>query len=64
MDRLLTMPEVAEITRCSIDTLRWYRTRGIGPECGRVGRRVMYRESAVIAWIDEQMTADRPRTAV
>lgn len=64
MDRLLTMPEVAEMTRCSIDTLRYYRARGIGPECGRLGRRVMYRKSSVIAWIEEQMAAGRPRTAV
>jgi len=42
-DDLLLLPEVAEITRRSIDTLRWLRHRGEGPRGHRSGRRVYYR---------------------
>ena len=36
-DDLLLLPEVAEITRRSIDTLRWLRHRGEGPRGLRGG---------------------------
>ena len=38
-DDLLLLPEVAEITRRSIDTLRWLRHCGKGPRGHRSGRR-------------------------
>jgi hypothetical protein len=53
-DDLLLLPEVAEITRRSIDTLRWLRHRGEGPRGHRSGRRVYYRRHDVMAWLDEQ----------
>jgi predicted DNA-binding transcriptional regulator AlpA len=53
VEELLTMPEVAELTRLPIATLRWYRATGQGgPKSGKVGgRRVMYRRADVEAWI-------------
>lgn len=51
---LLTMSEVSELTRIPIATLRDYRFKGTGPKSGKVGGRVMYRESDVLAWIDAQ----------
>ncbi len=55
---LLTLAEVAAMTRTSPDTLRWYRHVGAGgPRSFKLGRRVMYREEDVHAWIDEQYAA-------
>jgi predicted DNA-binding transcriptional regulator AlpA len=53
-DDLLLLPEVAEITRRSIDTLRWLRHRGEGPQGFRMGRRVVFRRGVVMEWIAEQ----------
>jgi len=60
---ILTMPEVAELTRTPIDTLRWWRQRGTGPISFKVGRRVMYDESDVLAWLDERRNAERGGSA-
>jgi DNA-binding transcriptional MerR regulator len=54
MPRLLTLTEVAELTRLPISTLRYYRQRGSGPPTFRVGRRVMAYETDVLAWVDHQ----------
>jgi predicted DNA-binding transcriptional regulator AlpA len=53
VEQLLTMAEVAKMTRLPIATLRWYRATGKGgPKSGKVGgRRVMYRLSDVVQWI-------------
>jgi predicted DNA-binding transcriptional regulator AlpA len=53
-DDLLLLPEVAEITRRSVDTLRWLRHKGEGPEGFRMGRRVVFRRGAVMEWIATQ----------
>ena len=53
-DDLLLLPEVAEITRRSVDTLRWLRHRGEGPPGFRMGRRVVFRRGAVMEWIAQQ----------
>jgi len=60
---ILTMPEVAELTRTSIDTLRWWRQRGTGPISFKVGRRVMYDEDDVLAWLDARRNAERGGSA-
>ena len=53
-DDLLLLPEVAEITRRSVDTLRLLRHRGEGPPGFRMGRRVVFRRGAVMEWIAQQ----------
>jgi predicted DNA-binding transcriptional regulator AlpA len=53
-DDLLLLPEVAEITRKSVDSLRWLRHRGEGPQGFRMGRRVVFRRGVVMAWIAQQ----------
>lgn len=58
-DRILTIEEVAEKTRKPVATLRYYRSRGGGPASFRLGRRVVYREADVDAWIDAMRAADR-----
>jgi predicted DNA-binding transcriptional regulator AlpA len=56
-DDLLLITEVAQITRRSVDTLRWLRHRGEGPKGHRAGRRVYYRRSDVAEWLAEQERA-------
>ncbi|WP_237089621.1 helix-turn-helix transcriptional regulator [Nocardioides dokdonensis] len=46
--------EVADRTRLPVGTLRWFRHQGTGPRSAKVGRRIMYREADVLAWIDDQ----------
>ena len=54
MEKLLRLPEVAEMTGLPENTLRFWRHQGTGPRSARLGRRVVYRERDVIEWIDEQ----------
>lgn len=54
-DDLLTLGEVAEMTRTTPGTLRWWRHLGTrGPKSFRIGRRVMYRRGDVDAWLAAQ----------
>lgn len=52
--QLLRMEDVAEQTGVPIETLRWWRKRnkGEGPRSAKLGRRVVYRQSDVDAWIE------------
>lgn len=54
MDRLLITEEVSKMTRHPVATLRYYRHRNEGPPSFKLGRRVVYRESDVLAWIEDQ----------
>jgi len=56
-DDLLLLPEVAKITRRSVDTLRWLRHKGEGPAGFRMGRRLVFRRSSVMEWIAAQERA-------
>lgn len=62
-DRLLTIGEVAELTRLPIATLRFKRYDGTGPHSFRLGRRVLYYLSDVLAWIETHYNDDGPRAA-
>ena len=52
MDSYMTTDEVAAQFRTSPATVRYWRHTGYGPRGIKVGRRVLYRESDVQAWID------------
>lgn len=53
--KLLKIEDVADLTGVSVATLRWWRHQGdVGPRSAKLGRRVVYREADVLAWIDEQ----------
>ena len=56
-DDLLLIEEVAAITRRTVDTLRWLRHKGEGPEGFRMGRRLVFRRRAVTEWIAQQEQA-------
>ena len=53
-DKLLTLAEAAGVLRAPVETMRHWRKVGKGPEGFKVGRRVVYRESDVLRWIDDQ----------
>jgi predicted DNA-binding transcriptional regulator AlpA len=51
---LLTVTDVAEMTRLSASTLRYWRHAGTGgPASFKLGRRVMYRRVDVEKWLEE-----------
>lgn len=58
-DRLLLLPEVAELSRRSEATLRWLRHVGgdDAPPLWRQGRRLVAWRSEVLAWLDRQREA-------
>lgn len=51
MERYLTTEEVAEVARTAASTVRYWRHVGKGPRGIKRGRRVLYPESAVTAWL-------------
>jgi DNA-binding transcriptional MerR regulator len=53
---IMTLQEVADVTRVPLNTLRYWRSqgKGQGPRTFRLGGRVMAYSSDVIAWLDEQ----------
>jgi predicted DNA-binding transcriptional regulator AlpA len=58
VDRILNTNEVSQMTRVPIATLRWWRHQGEGPRSFRLGpRKVMYKESDVIAWLEKHYAA-------
>jgi predicted DNA-binding transcriptional regulator AlpA len=58
-DDLLLLPEIAELTRLSESSLRWLRHRGEGPSGFKMGRRLVFRRTAVEAWISERERAQQ-----
>lgn len=58
--QLLYTPEVAKLIRRSEDAVRIMRHMGTGPKSAKVGGRVMYRKSDVVAWVEAEFAkADR-----
>jgi excisionase family DNA binding protein len=56
---LMTTEEVADYTRLSVETLRYFRQREEGPAWVKLGRRVFYRRSDVDAWIEASLVTTR-----
>ena len=55
-DKLMTLAEVSEMTRVPTGTLYAWRSAGAGdgPASFKVGRRVVYWRSTVLAWLARQ----------
>jgi predicted DNA-binding transcriptional regulator AlpA len=64
MTKLLRLPEVAALTGIPENTLRFWRHQGTGPKSAKLGRRLVYREEDVVAWIDRQFENDRTPAAM
>jgi excisionase family DNA binding protein len=60
-DRLLTQDEAAEYLRVSPRTLqRWRTEAGTGPPWHRAGRRVVYRQRDLDAWLEQDRAKGGP----
>ena len=56
-EELLTLSEAAEILRASVNTLRWWRQLGKGPEFFKIGRHLITTVGEVRRFIREQRRA-------
>lgn len=52
MPEYMTTGEVAEMLRTSPETVRFWRHVRKGPRSFKVGRRVLYDQADVMAWLD------------
>jgi DNA-binding transcriptional MerR regulator len=58
---VLTPAEVAEMTRLPVQTLKYFRTRGGGPQFFTLGRKVVYSKDDVVEWLTAQRAAGKTR---
>lgn len=58
MERYLTTAEVADRYRTAASTVRYWRHMGYGPRGMKVGRRVLYSETA-LARFEEELAAEQ-----
>jgi excisionase family DNA binding protein len=54
MERLMTIDEVADYLRVPVESVRWLRQDGRFAPAVKVGRRLVWEESAVAAWAAAQ----------
>jgi hypothetical protein len=59
-EELLTLSEVAEILKVPVNTLRWWRQLGTGPEFFKIGRHLVTTVGDVRRFIREQRRASQP----
>ena len=60
----MTVDELAARLRVAPATVRHWRATGRGPTATRVGRRIVFGEAAVAAWLDSQQRPKSCRTEV
>jgi predicted DNA-binding transcriptional regulator AlpA len=61
--RILNLSEAAARLGRSPDTLRYWRKRNEGPPSFKIGRRVVFYEHELEAWIEAQRQASSPHDA-
>lgn len=59
-DELLTLEEVADILQTPVNTVRWWRQIGTGPDFFKIGRRLFTTVGEVRRFIREQRLQARP----
>ena len=59
-EELLTLSEAAEILKVPVNTLRWWRQLGTGPEFFKIGRHLVTTVGDVRGFIRQQRLAARP----
>lgn len=62
MDAVFTPEELAERYHTTPEAVRMWRYRGNGPKFFRTGKRVFYREAAVLEW-EQQRQDDEAKSA-
>lgn len=53
-DELLSLQDVAELLNVSPNTIYYWRYQGTGPQGHRVGKRVRYWRTDVLAWMADR----------
>ena len=59
-DELLTLDDVAEVLRTPVNTVRWWRQEGTGPEFFKIGRRLYTTVGDLRTFIRTQRLASQP----
>lgn len=54
VSEVLTPAQASEYLQVPVETLRRWRSVGIGPRHAKVGRHVRYRRAALDRWLDER----------
>ncbi len=54
MDRIIHTEDFAELARSTPATVRYWVHTGYAPPSAKLGRRRVWRESDVLAWIDQR----------
>lgn len=54
MDELLTVQDVAQLTRSTVAAIYQWRRRGKGPQGLRVGNKVLFRHQDIEAWLESR----------
>ena len=54
MEPLLETDQAAALISRSGDTLRHWRRTNVGPPWAKIGRRIVYRQSDIERWIEQQ----------
>jgi excisionase family DNA binding protein len=54
MEPLMTIDEVSEFLRVPVITIKWLRQEGRFAPAVKIGRRLSWQRSAVLAWVAEQ----------
>jgi hypothetical protein len=62
-DALFTPEEVASRYRQSLATLATWRCKGGGPRYIKLGRRILYRETDLQAWVEQNSRAHTSEVA-
>lgn len=61
VDRLLFIEEVAEMIRRTPAAVRYMIHAGTAPKSAKIAGRRMFKESVVLAWIEEQFEKELDR---
>ncbi len=64
MERLMTIDEVADYLRVPVLTVRWLRQDGRFAPAIKVGRRLVWQESTIIAWAEKNTGSGRPEMSI
>lgn len=52
--QLLTAHDIADYLGVSVQTVYWWRSKGLGPKGIRIGRHLRFQMSDFLKWLDEK----------
>jgi DNA-binding transcriptional MerR regulator len=63
-EQILTIPQIAQLTNRTVDTVRYWRLHGNGPKTFRSNNRVYAYKSDVLAWLDARAEPEDVRGGI